>query len=40
MAYFVVLDADPREVLASELGQIRVEEIWVGGKRVFDAAEH
>jgi predicted amidohydrolase YtcJ len=33
-ADFVVLDADPRTVPATEIGSIAVNETWVGGQRV------
>lgn len=35
LADFVILDADPREVEAADIGKIKVLETWVGGVRVF-----
>jgi predicted amidohydrolase YtcJ len=37
LADFVILDADPRQVKATDIGKIRVLETWVGGARVFNA---
>jgi predicted amidohydrolase YtcJ len=37
LADFVILDADPRKVKATDIGKIRVLETWVGGVRVFQA---
>jgi len=38
-ADFIIVDRDYFEVPASEIDDIQVLETWVGGKRVFDAAE-
>ena len=38
-ADFLVLDADPLEVPPQALRGIRVLETWIGGQKVFDAAE-
>ena len=38
-ADFIVIDRDYFEIPASEIDDIRVLETWVGGKKVYDAAE-
>lgn len=37
-ADFVILDADPTEVACAQISAIGVEQTWVGGRKVHDAA--